>query len=123
MLTTALNFNGKAEEAIDFYANIFEYEIKDEDIHKWDNGLIAHAEIIIFDNKLMLADVDFDNDNFAGFSLAINLTDEDELKKIYDALSNGADIIMPLQKVEWSECYGLLKDKFGVTWQLNLDYL
>ena len=69
----------------------------------------------------MLADVSFDNDNFAGFSLSINLTDEGELKRIYDALSDGADIIMPLQKVEWSQCYGLLKDKFGVTWQFNLD--
>ena len=121
MLTTALNFNGKAEQAINLYANIFGYEIKDEDIHKCDNGLVAHAEITIYEKKLMLADVDFDNDNFAGFSLSINLTDEDELKKIYDALSDGADIIMPLQKVEWSQCYGLLKDKFGVTWQFNLD--
>lgn len=69
----------------------------------------------------MLADVDSDNDTFAGFSLSINLTDEDELKKIYNALSAGADVILPLQKVEWSQYYGLLKDKFGVTWQLQLD--
>lgn len=121
MLTTALNFNGKAEEAINFYANIFGYELKENDIYRWENGLIAHAEITIYEKKLMLADVDFDNDSFAGFSLSINLTDESELKKIYDALSNGADIIMPLQKVEWSQYYGLLKDKFGITWQFNLD--
>ena len=121
MFTTALNFNGKAKEAVNFYANTFGYEIKDGDIHHWENGLVAHAEMIIYGRKLMLADVDFDNDHFAGFSLSINLTDEDELKSIYNALSTEADIIMPLQKVEWSECYGLLKDKFGVTWQFNLD--
>lgn len=121
MLTTALNFNGTAEQATNFYSSVFGYEIKDEDVYKGENGLIAHAEVTIYGKRLMLADVDFDNDAFAGFSLSVNLTDEDELKKIYSALSNGANIIMPLQKVEWSQCYGLLKDKFGVTWQFNLD--
>jgi len=121
MFTTALNFNGKAEEAIDFYANVFGYEVKDEDIYRWENGLIAHAEISIYGKKLMLADVDFNHECFAGFSLSINLTEVDELKQIYTNLSTGADIIMPLGKVEWSEYYGLLKDKFGVTWQFNLD--
>ena len=121
MLTTALNFNGKAEEALSLYAKVFEYELKSEDIHKWDSGLIAHAEIIIYGNKLMLADMEFDNESFAGFSLAINLTEIDEITRVYSALSDGAEIIMPLSKVEWSECYGLLKDKFGVTWQFNLD--
>lgn len=121
MITTALNFNGCAEEALNFYANIFGYELQETDVYKWENGLIGHAELTIYGKRLAVADVDFDNDKFAGFSLSINLTDETELKKIYTALSDGAEIVMPLAKVKWSECYGLLKDKFGVTWQFNLD--
>ena len=120
MFSTNLEFNGAAEKAINFYANVFGYEIKDSDVHKWENGLIAHAEIVIYGNRLMFSDVDSEA-NFAGFSLTINLTDADELRQKYDALSKGADIIMPLDKVEWSQLYGLLKDEFGVTWQFNLD--
>ena len=120
MFSTNLEFNGKAEEAINFYADAFGYEIKEGDVHKWENGLIAHGEITIYRNKLMFSDVDFDT-HFAGFALTINLTDADELKQKYNAMSEGAEIIMPLGKVEWSQLYGLLKDKFGVTWQFNLD--
>lgn len=120
MFTTNLEFNGKAEEVINFYANVFGYEIKGDDIHKWENGLIAHGEITIYGNRLMFTDVDFET-QFTGFSLSINLTDADELKQRYDDMSKGAEIIMPLQKVEWSQLYGLLKDQFGVTWQFNLD--
>jgi len=121
MLTTALNFNGTARAALNFYATVFGCDWVAKDIHKGEDNLVAHAEITIYGNRLMLADVDFDNDNFAGFSLAINLTDKAKLEKVYAALSDKAQIIMPLQKVEWSQCYGLLKDKFGVTWQFNLD--
>lgn len=120
MFTTNLEFNSKAEEAINFYTKVFGYEIKEGDIHKWENGTIAHAEIMIYGNKLMLSDVDFDT-HFAGFALSINLTDSDELTQKYNAMSEGAEMTMPLGKVEWSQLYGLLKDKLGVTWQFNLD--
>ena len=120
-LTTALNFDGNTKKAIDFYTTVFDYTLKDTDIHYWDNGLVAHAEIFIYDTKLMLADVENDNANFSGFSLSINLTDKEKLTKIYDQLNVDAHILMPLQKTDWSDAYGLLKDQFGVTWQFNLD--
>ena len=121
MMTTALNFKGSAEKALNFYSKVFGYTVREKDVHKWENGLIAHAEIMIHGNKLMLADTESDNTQFAGFSLSINLTDQVELKKDYDALNVNAEILMPLQKTDWSESYGLLKDQFGVTWQFNLD--
>ena len=132
MFTTSLSFNGKAEEALNFYAKVFGYKVRDADVYKWENGLIAYTEMSIYGNKLMLADVEFDesglpahadlaNTNFSGFSFSINLTDEAELRDIFAALSEEAEIIMPLAKVEWSDCYGLLNDKFGVIWQFNLD--
>lgn len=95
--------------------------MKETDIWDGEEGLVAHGEITIYGRRLMLADVDFDNEIFAGFSLAINLTDEAELRARFSALSEDAEILMPLGATEWSKCYGLLKDKFGVTWQFNLD--
>jgi len=125
MLTTALNFNGQTKEAHTFYANIFNYEIKGENVDIWyypENGLVGYALLEIYGNKLAMADIDFDNDHYAGFSLTINLTDEEELRRVWNALNVAeAEVIIPLEKQPWSECCGYLKDKFGVTWQFNLD--
>ncbi|MDR2833433.1 MAG: VOC family protein [Streptococcaceae bacterium] len=120
MFSTTLGFNGNAQEVINFYANVFEYEVKKEDIHKLENGLITHGEIVIYGSRLMISDID-STPYFKGFTFSINLTNPEELKQKFDAMSEGAKIIMPLQKVEWSQFYGMLKDKFGVTWQFNLD--
>ena len=119
MFTIALNFTRNAEAALNFYAKAFDYEIQDTDVDKGENGLITHAELTIYGNRLMLSDTETDT-HFAGFTLAIVLSEADEIKRIYTALSDDAEIIMPLAKVEFSECYGVLKDKFGVTWQICL---
>jgi len=121
MLTTALNFNGNAKEAMDFDASAF--NIPQTDVAVWlgDNDTIAHGELTIHGNKLMLADVTEDNTHFSGFSLSINLRDVAELTQNFEALSKDAQILIPLAKTDWSACYGVLKDKFGVTWQFNLD--
>ena len=120
MFSTSLSFNGKAEEAIKFYASVFGYELKDSDIHRWENGLVAHGEVLIYQNRLMFCDYD-EPSSFGGFSLSINLTNAEELTQKYNALSKGAEIIEPLGEVPWSKLYGVLKDKFGVVWQFNLD--
>ena len=119
MFTIALNFTKKAEAALNFYAKVFDYEVRDTDVDRGENGLITHAELTICGNRLMLSDTEADT-HFAGFTLAIVLSDKSEIKRIYTALSDGAETIMPLAKVDFSECYGILKDKFGVTWQICL---
>ena len=121
MFTPTLNFNGQAEKTLNFYTKVVGFIVNDADIYRQENRLIAHAELTIYGQKLMLADVGFDNENYAGFSFSINLTEIEELKTIYNALNEEAEELMPLGKVDWSECYGLLKDKFGITWQFNLD--
>jgi len=119
MFTIALVFKTNAEEALNFYAKAIGYEVLDTDFDKGENGLITHAELPIYGNRLMLSDGATDT-NFAGFTLAIVLSDKTEIERVYTALSDGAEIIIPLGKVEFSESYGVLKDKFGVTWQICL---
>lgn len=121
MLSINLEFNGNAKEAMDFYAQVFGYEIKDSDIWLGENGLIAHGEFKIYGNTLMFSDVSHVVERFSGFSLSINLSDETELRERFAKISQESQILMPIGKVDWSECYGLLKDQFGVTWQFNLD--
>ena len=55
---------------------------------------------------------------FEGFSLAINLDDEAEAKRIFEGLSKGGKVDMPLSKTFWSPCYGMLTDRFGVAWMV-----
>jgi len=122
MFSTNLEFNGNAREVMDFYAEVFGYQIIDEtDVWLWENGTIAHGEITIYGNRLQFADVESPVTGYDGFSFSINLTNEEELHDRYKKMSVGAEIILPLGKVDWSACYGLLKDKFGIKWQFNLD--
>lgn len=131
MLTTALNFNGTGMQALEFYSNIFGYTLTDDDVVMYSElskskyqeeqkDWIAHAEITVYGQRLFISDSDEAHD-FRGFSLSINLTDQAELEKVYHALSEEGHVVFPLQKVKWSEAYGVLKDKLGITWQFNLD--
>ena len=55
------------------------------------------------------------------FSLLLNCTSEEEIKKIFDHLSTDGKIKMPLAKTFWSPLYGELTDKFGIRWMLSLN--
>ena len=121
MLSIMLEFNGNAKEVMNFYADVFGYEITENDIWFGENNQVTHGEFKIYGHTLMFSDGAHEVRNFTGFSLAINLTDEEELRDRFDKMSIDAQILMPIGKVEWSECYGALIDKFGVAWQFNLD--
>jgi len=121
MMSNNLVFKGNAEKALNFYAKVFGYMLGDNDIHRWENGSIAHGEISIYNSRLMFTDIEEDVPSYTGFSLSINLNDKAELTQRFDALNVNAEVLMPLQKTDWSDCYGLIKDQFGVTWQFNLD--
>ena len=120
MFSAQLDFSGNAEEAIKFYANVFNHQLKDTDVFRNEDGTILHAEIDVFGSKLMMADVASTGVLFQGFSFAINIADEAEIRRIYQELSDGAEIQFPLGEIDFSKCYGALKDKFGVLWQVCL---
>lgn len=121
MFSVQLDFSGNAEEALMFYANVFSHQLKDTDIFRNEDGTILHSEIDVFGSKLMMADGAPASTSFQGFSIAINITDEAEVRRIYQELNDDAEIMMPLGEIEFSKCYGVLRDKFGVTWQICLD--
>ena len=119
MFSAQLNFAGNAAEALTFYAKVFNHTLKDTDIYRNEDNTILHAEIDVFGSKLMMAD-SAEKTTFEGFSFAINLSDEAEIRRIYHALEDGAEIIFPLGEIDFSKCYGTLRDKYGVMWQICL---
>ena len=53
--------------------------------------------------------------------VSLNLEDEADANKIFNALSNGGEVFMPMEKQFWGAIFGVLTDKYGVEWMLNCD--
>ena len=54
------------------------------------------------------------------FSLSLSLTDQGEAGRLFDALADGGELQMPLAKTFWSPCFGMVKDRFGLSWMISL---
>jgi len=57
--------------------------------------------------------------NFQGFSLSLSVSNESEADCLFAALADGGEVLMPLEKTFWSPRFGMLTDRFGVSWMIN----
>ncbi|MCP4451902.1 MAG: VOC family protein [Planctomycetes bacterium] len=126
-----LCYNGRCDEAIAFYTEVLCAEVvmksyfKDmPDSEGCPSGAednVMHATLKIGESMLMVSDgCGQDGPNFDGFSMSLSLTDETEARRLFDALSKGGEVQMPLAKTFWSPCFGMVKDQFGLPWMLNV---
>jgi PhnB protein len=63
------------------------------------------------------------NGNFVqgnNFSICVNPDSEDEARRVFDALAQGGTIAMPLEKTFWGSLFGMLTDKFGINWMVDI---
>jgi PhnB protein len=124
-----LHFAGDCEEALNLYKKVFNGKINI--VTRYDNpamnapedykNKILHATFIFEDNTIMVSDTHPGyklrfGDNAA---MSLSLKDEAETRRIYDALSEGGQILMPLEKQFWGDFYGYFVDRFGVRWMVN----
>ena len=58
---------------------------------------------------------------FKGMTLAIDVADDAEAKRVFTALGEGGNVTMPLMKTFWSSSFGMFTDKFGVPWMVNVE--
>ena len=58
---------------------------------------------------------------FEGFSLSISVPTEDEARRTFEALADGGEVKMPLDKTFWSPCFGMRSDRFGVDWMISVE--
>ncbi len=131
-----LMFNGTCEEAFLFYKSVFGGEFpyigkyKDAPAEEGEKlseealNRIMHVSLPIGNTILMgsdshprYGDVGF-GDNF---SISINTESTEEADRIFNGLSAGGKVEMPMNKTFWGAYFGMFKDKFGVNWMVNFD--
>ena len=127
-----LHFNGNCYQAIELYKKAYGAEVKvllryadanpqdfimNEESH---GDLVYHSEIIMGNHRLMLNDATDDDDFQTGnsLSLLVHFDTEDECKKAYSVMSEGAVIISPMESQTYCACFASLTDKFGKQWEL-----
>ena len=129
-LTTYLSFNGKCEEAFEFYAGVLRGTIlgkfKYGDSPEADQtppdfkDKIMHISMKAGESVLMGSDsLPQFRSTPQGFSVSINLEDTAEAERIYAELAPGAAVKMPIQETFWAHRFAVLIDRFGVPWMIN----
>lgn len=120
-ITTFFMFSGNAEEAMNFYTAIFDQSAIDY-VFRHENGKILHAAFTIKGQQFMCIDnVNGDHHPFTpALSLFVSCDSAAEVERLFDELSQGGAVLMPLGPLPMSEKFGWVQDKFGVSWQLNL---
>jgi PhnB protein len=125
-----LFFEGRCQEALDFYRDQLGAEIlmimryKEspaslEMVPLGNDEKILHATFRIGDGEVMASDgMCAGNAAFQGFSLSIPAPDAAHAKRVFDALADGGTVQMPLSETFFSPSFGMVADKFGVGWMV-----
>ena len=83
---------------------------------------ITNAALRIGETELMADDgIGETTAEFKGMTLAIEVADDAEAKRVFTALGEGGNVTMPLTKTFWTSSFGMLTDKFGVPWMVNVE--
>ncbi|MBZ5753023.1 VOC family protein [Metabacillus rhizolycopersici] len=124
---TFLMFEGKAEEAMNYYTSIFDQSeimtiTRYGENGPGEEGTVVQATFSIKGQVFMCSDsyVKHEFTFTPSISLFVTCDTEEEINRAFEKLSEDGNVYMPLQAYPFSEKFGWVGDKFGVTWQLNL---
>ncbi len=126
-----LSFTGRCEEALEFYRKSIGAEVTG--MMRWKDSpdtamkpppgseeKIMNAAFRIGETALMADDMGEKPSEFKGMKLVIEVADDAEAKRVFAALGDGGAVQMPLMKTFWTSSFGMLTDKFGVPWMVNV---
>jgi PhnB protein len=129
-----LFFNGRCEEALEFYRSalgakvtaLMRYKDSPDPIEPGmippgSENKVMHANLSIGEAQIMASDGNCSGQPaFQGFSLTITVADAAEADRVFAALAEGGQVQMPLTRTFWSPRFGMLADRFGVGWMVNV---
>jgi PhnB protein len=130
-----LFFDGRCEEAIEFYKQALGAEVemlmrfKDSPeppqpgmVPPGSENKVMHASFRIGETTVMASDGNcLGKPSFQGFSLSLNARDEAEAERLFAALGDGGQVQMPLAKTFFSPRFGMVADRFGVPWMVIVE--
>ncbi len=130
-LNAYLNFRGTARDALNFYQSVFGGDLnvmtfKDQGMPVGDDegDLVMHGQLDVDGSPLIMgSDVPSHMEYRTGentFSVSLSGDDEAKLTGWFTGLSDGATVTQPLEKAPWGDSFGMLKDRFGVSWLVNI---
>ena len=134
LINPHINFNGNAEEAFTFYKSVFggefamimrfkdmespEFPVADHEANK-----IMHIALPIGQNVLMANDVPESmgrtNENENRSKIAISAESREEADQLFNGLSVGGIVEMPMEDSPWGSYFGMFRDKFGIEWMVD----
>jgi predicted 3-demethylubiquinone-9 3-methyltransferase (glyoxalase superfamily) len=125
-VTTFLMFEGKAEEAMNFYVSLFKQaEILTLSRHEDDgseaSGKVEQAVFSLNGQRFMCMDSPIKHEfTFTpAISLFVTCETESEVDELFEKLSQGGEVLMPLDSYPFSKKFAWVADRFGVSWQLS----
>jgi PhnB protein len=127
-----LMMNGNAKEAIQFYEKSLDAKVlflqtvgdgpqnPESPIPEEEKGRVAHSVLKVGESEIMVSD------NIPGqplqsgnqVTICISITEKEKAKQIYEALHQGGQVNIPLEETYFSPSFGMVTDKFGVTFQI-----
>jgi PhnB protein len=134
-IVTTLNFCGRTEQALRFYAEALGAETlflmrfsegpNCAHLEPGTEHLIFHATFRIEGTEFIASDVGYAQGRppevISGFSLAMKLTSAEKAERIFAALAAHGRIVVPLSAAAFTTMYGIVVDQFGVSWKINVD--
>ncbi len=132
-----VNFNGNAEEAFNFYRSVFggEFErvIRFKDLANTEFKLsekeenkIMHIALPIGKNSMLMANdvpefMGKTNENENRSKIVITAESKEEADKLFNGLSAGGQVEMPITDSPWGSYFGMFRDKYGIEWMVNFE--
>jgi PhnB protein len=129
-LNPYLSFKDDAREAMEFYQSVFGGKLKVSTFKEYhvsedpaEDDKIMHANLQADSGIVIMgADTPKGMEYSAGARISMSLSgdDEAELRGYWDKLSEGGAEVMPLEKAPWGDTFGMLRDRYGIDWLVNI---
>lgn len=131
-----LNFNGNAEEAFNFYKSVFGGDFatlmrfgdvpSEHQMSETDRAKIMHVALPVGQGNLLMG---CDMPEVFGqakignnFSISITAESQQEADRLFNALSAGGKVTMPMDKAFWGSYFGMLVDRYEIQWMVSFDF-
>ena len=132
-----INFNGNAEEAFNFYKSVFggdfvkvvrfkDLASPEMPIDKKEENKIMHIALPIGKHSLLMANdvpefLGRTNENENRSKIVISAETKEDADKLFNGLSSGGTVEMPIADSPWGSYFGMFRDKYGIEWMVDFD--